>query len=121
MDEKKPLVSVDRVVGKVHVAKVLPRQVLDELQIIEIQQDLQSLIDGGAKRLVLDFANVDHLSSSALGMLINLKRAIEARQGSLKLSYIRSQILKVLKITRLDEVISIHKTTDEAVAEFLKS
>jgi len=118
MEENRPLLSVDQTDDGIHVVKLLPRQILAELQIAEISQGLKDLVDAGARRLVLDFSNVDHFSSSALGMLITTKKLVEGVQGGLRLWYIRSQIFKVFKITRLDEVFAIHKTAGEALEGF---
>lgn len=118
MAESKTLLVVDRKDNDIHVVKLLPRRILDEIQISEIGQGLGGLIESGARDLVLDFSNVDHFSSSALGMLITLKKQVDDVQGRMKLCYIRTQILQVFKITRLDELFSIYKTDTEALASF---
>ncbi len=115
MAESKSLLAVDRRDNGIHIVKLLPRKILDELQINEIGQGLSAIINSGANHLVLDFSNVDHLSSSALGMLITVKKQMDGVQGKLKLCHIRSQIVQVFKITRLDEMFAIFKTTDDAV------
>jgi anti-sigma B factor antagonist len=118
MDESKSLLSVERMKDDIVVVRLLPRQILDEIQITEISQSLKELVDSGSNKIILDFSTVDHFSSSALGMLITLKKQVESEKGSLKLCYIRAQILKVFKITRLDEIFSIYKTAPEALASF---
>ncbi len=118
MDEGKSLISVVTTDHEIRVIKLLPRQILDELQISEIGEKLKELIDFGATKIVIDFSGVDHFSSSALGMLITTKKHLTERNGEMKLCYIRSQILKVFKITRLDEIFPIYKTATEALASF---
>jgi len=118
MAESKTLLTVDRKENDVRVVKLLPRRILDELQISEIGQGLSALIESGANDIVLDFSNVDHLSSSALGMLITVKKQIDAAKGKLKMCYIRSQILQIFQITRLDVLFDIYKTDVEALASF---
>jgi anti-sigma B factor antagonist len=118
MDEVKPLISIVSTDNDIQVVKLLPRQILDELQISEIGGKLKDLIDSGANKIVLDFSGVDHFSSSALGMLITTQKHLSDNNGIIKLCYIRSQILKVFKITRLDEIFSIYKTATEALASF---
>jgi anti-sigma B factor antagonist len=117
MDPQKSLFSVQCMVG-VHVVKLLPKQILDQLQITEIGQGIKELIDQGTTKLLIDFSNVDHLSSASLGMLITTKKQIEANKGRLKLSSIKPQLFEVFKITRLDKVFSVYKTTDEALLSF---
>jgi anti-sigma B factor antagonist len=118
MTESKTLLTVDRKEKDIHVVKLLPRRILDELQISEIGQGLSALIESGVSKLVLDFSNVDHLSSSALGMLITVKKQVDSSKGHLKMCYIRSQILQIFQITRLDALFDIYKTDVEALASF---
>jgi anti-sigma B factor antagonist len=118
MNENKPMVAIEKNDDGIYIAKILPKKILEELQILEIGQQLSDTIKAGATKLVIDFSNVDHLSSAALGMLLNMKKQIETNQGALRLSYIRSAILQVFKITRLNELFFIHKTTEEAIDSF---
>ena len=95
------------------------RKILEELSIQEIGDELQRLVkDEPGIRLLLNFRNVDHLSSAALGMLINLNKRVKEQQGALRLSDINRQIFEVFKITRLNRVFDIHDTQDQALAGF---
>ncbi len=105
----------------VAVVEFVDRKILEELSIQEIGDELQRLVDNepGIK-LLLNFKNVDHLSSAALGMLINLnKKVIEQKpHGQLRLSDINRQIFEVFKITRLTRMFDIHDTHEQALASF---
>jgi anti-anti-sigma regulatory factor len=47
------------------------RKILEELSIQEIEEELTRLVEGQmGLKLVLNFKNVDHLSSAALSMLL---------------------------------------------------
>jgi anti-sigma B factor antagonist len=117
MDSRKSLYSVENMMG-VQVVKLMPRQILDQLQISEIGLGLKELIDQGTTKILLDFSNVDHLSSASLGMLITTKKQIEVVKGRFKLCSIKPQLFEVFKITRLDKVFSIYKNADEALLSF---
>lgn len=117
MNTPKSLFAVQQMMG-VHVVRLLPTQILDQLQIAEIGQGIKDLIEQGATKVLLDFSNVSHLSSASLGMLITVKKDIEAQKGKLKLCQIKPELFEVFKITRLDKVFSIHKTADEALLDF---
>jgi anti-sigma B factor antagonist len=103
----------------VHVVEFLDRKILDEICIREIEEELAALVDSqpGIK-LLLSFANVDHLSSAALGALITLNKQVARGEGRLKLSEISSQIYEVFKITRLNKIFDIHGTAEEALQSF---
>ena len=67
MAETIPPLSVSEEKG-IRVVEFTNSKILDEANIAEIGASLNGLIDENeGPRLVLDFANVDHLSSAALG------------------------------------------------------
>ncbi len=105
--------------GPVTVVEFSDRKILDELSISEIGEELNTLVgrETGIK-LLLNFQNVEHLSSAALGMLITLNKKISEKTGTLKLSDITPQIYEVFKITRLNEVFDIHDTAKHAMGAF---
>lgn len=103
----------------VNVVQFSDRKILEELSIREIEDELFALVAATPTiKLLLNFANVEHLSSAALGMLINLQKEVSKQKGSLKLSDIRPQIYEVFKITRLSKLFDIHPTMDDAMARF---
>lgn len=103
----------------ISVVEFADRKILEELSIQEIGDELNELVESepGIK-ILLNFRNVDHLSSAALGMLITLNNKIKKQSGTLKLSDINRQIFEVFKITRLNKVFDIHDTADQALAGF---
>ncbi len=104
---------------RVSVVEFADRKILEELSIQEISDELNELVEAEPGiRILLNFKNVDHLSSAALGMLIKLNGKIKDQSGLLKLSDINRQIFEVFKITRLNKVFDIHDTADQALAGF---
>lgn len=104
---------------RVSIVEFADRKILEELSIQEISEELNELVEAEPGcRILLNFKNVDHLSSAALGMLIKLNGKIKDQSGLLKLSDINRQIFEVFKITRLNKVFDIHDTADQALAGF---
>ncbi len=101
------------------VVEFTNNKILDEANIAEIGATLSSLIDEGDNpRVLLDFANVDHLSSAALGMLINANNRVKQRNGQLRLTNIKPQIFEVFVITKLNKLFKIHPTRADALSSF---
>jgi anti-sigma B factor antagonist len=93
--------------------------ILDALQIDEIGEELYDLVDKKDRRkLILDFANVKFLSSSALGVLITLHKKSTTAKGRVVLCSLRDDLKKVFEITRLDRMFTFCPTEEEALAVF---
>lgn len=103
----------------VAIVEFTENKILDEMNITEIGQALTGLVEAKERpKLLLDFAAVDHLSSAALGMLINVNTRLKQQNGQLRLANIKPQILEVFVITKLNRVFRIAATRDEALASF---
>ncbi|MCC6357549.1 MAG: STAS domain-containing protein [Phycisphaerales bacterium] len=118
MDQPSTHLRIKRANG-ISMVEFADRKILEELSIQEIGEELDRIVESEPGiRLLLNFRNVDHLSSAALGMLITLRKKVENQNGDLKLSDINKQIFEVFKITRLNKMFDIHDTADQAVAQF---
>jgi anti-sigma B factor antagonist len=119
MSEKTPPVSVshDR---DIRIVEFTHNKILDEANIADIGQTLISLIDEKVHpKILLDFSSVEHLSSAALGMLINANNRVKQKNGQLRLTNIKPQIYEVFVITKLNKLFRILPTRQEAVSSFL--
>lgn len=104
--------------GSVTVVELLDRKILDELSISTISDKILALVDQKTPAaVVVDFAKVDHMSSSALGMLITLHKRVREHSGQLRLCNIQPSIYEIFTITRLNEVFHICKTREEAIGQ----
>ncbi len=110
--------KVEQVAG-VTVVHFLDKRILDEPTIQAIAEQLFSLVDDSGKReLLLNFSNVEYLSSAALGKLINLHKKLTGLQGRLAMCHVIPQIYEVFTITKLDRIFKIFPDEDAAMASF---
>lgn len=101
------------------VVSLLESKIVSEEAIQELGQQLYQLVEsGGHRNLLLDFREVQYLSSAALGKLIQLKKKLGPVTGKLKLCSISPDLLEVFRITRLDTVFEIYKDQETALARF---
>lgn len=116
-DQNPPLAVVQE--KDIRVVEFTNNKILDEANIAEIGATLNALIDEESNpKLLLDFSNVDHLSSAALGMLINANNRIKQRNGQLRLAGIKPQIREVFTITKLDKLFRILPDRTQATQSF---
>lgn len=106
-------------VGDVTVVRFVDRKILDESNIQQLGNELFRLVEEEKKsKLLLNFSNVEFLSSGALGKLITLDKKVKAHDGVLKLSNIRPEIYEVFAITKLNKLFDIKDDEATALAAF---
>src|SRR5438270_10833993 len=80
-------------IGDVTVVNFVDRKILDEQNIQVIGDQLFSLVDSdGMRKLLLNFGNVEYLTTDALGKLIKLNKKLQGVGGRLVLLNIDPQI-----------------------------
>ena len=105
-------------IGDVTVVQFVDRKILDESNIQDLGRELFHLVEeDGRKKVVLNFSNVEFLSSAALGKLITLDKKSKKNDGLLKFSNIRPEIYEVFAITRLNKLFAIYDEEADAVAD----
>ena len=83
-----------------------------------LKDQLQSLIEQGKTRVVIDLAEVDYMNSTGLGILISTLTSLRKANGELKLANVTEKIQSLLTITKLVTVFDDYETVEEAVAAF---
>ncbi len=105
--------------SEVTVVGFLDRNILEETSIQQIGEEIGKLVEltPGIK-LLINFENVEHLSSAALGTLITINNKVRQRGGQLRLSNIDTQIYEVFVITKLNKLFQIHESVENAVKSY---
>jgi len=112
--------ATEYLVTRIDTANVIEFRVpslMDPLQLESIGQNLNRLVDEEDRRvLILDFSRVEFLSSQAIGIVIGLHRKLSALPNSkLMLCGVNAKLMQLLKITRLDRVLTLKASQKEAV------
>jgi len=82
--------------------------ILEEQQLRELERVLLPIVrQNEEKRLVLNFENVEFMSSSFLGLLVKIHKRVIERGGHLQLFNLDPKIYKVFEITQLVKVFDI--------------
>jgi anti-sigma B factor antagonist len=58
-------------------------------------------------RLVIDFSDVQNISSAILGKLINLRKKLNAAGGRLNIQHVHPDLVEVFRMTRLDQMLGL--------------
>ena len=105
--------------GNATVVSFTDERILEENDINELQESIMSVVESapGKISLILDFGNVQFLSSAVLGLLIRISKRIYERQGQLRLCNINPKIYEIFKITRLTKIFDIHTDVESAAED----
>ena len=115
MQEESPRLAISSE-GGITAIEFSDRKILDEVNIMQIGDRLNALAaEAETPKFLLDFSNVAHMSSSALGVLITLHKRIREKGGQLRLCNIEPAIYEVFAITRLNEIFTICGSRQEAM------
>jgi anti-sigma B factor antagonist len=107
----------ERAVGDVVVLDLKGRVTLgdgDEL----LKDKVNSLVNRGFKKIVLNLAEVPYVDSAGLGEIVRTYTTVSRQGGSLKLLNLTKRISDLLAITKLLTVFETFDTESEAIKSF---
>ncbi len=103
--------------AEISVVRFNDQKIIDPAAIEELGLELFELIEkDGRKKIVLNFQNVEFLSSAALGKLITFEKKAKKEGSAIILSNIAPEIFQVFSITNLDKLFKIKDTEADALA-----
>lgn len=104
-------------VEKYTVVEFRTASLMDPIVLENISAALYAIVDEqDRRRIVLDFEPVEFISSQAIGIVLTLKKKLGALPHSkLVLCGVGDRLMELIKITRLDKVLTIKPTQREAV------
>jgi len=77
---------------------------------------LEKILDERVSSLLLDMSEIDYVDSTGLGELVGYLQRFSDIGGKIALLRPQERILKLLKLTRLDEVFEIFQDEAEGIA-----
>jgi len=79
-------------------------------------KQLRDLIENGARKLLLNLAEVSKIDSSGVSIIIEAHAALKRLGGTLELLAPSGQVLEVLRVFRLQEIIPSFEDERQALA-----
>ena len=107
-------------VEKTTIIEFRTPSLMDPIELESIAQELYRLVDAEDRRkLILDFEKVEYLSSQAIGIVLNLQKKLGALKNSrMVLCGVNARLAELLRITRLDKILTVKPTQCDAVKVF---
>ena len=75
-------------------------------------------IETGSKSMIIDFKDLDYISSAGLRVILKATKALKREEGTLMLCDMQDYVKEVFEIAGFDSFLSIVGTMDEALNAF---
>ncbi|MGC8871151.1 MAG: STAS domain-containing protein [Brevinematia bacterium] len=94
---------------------VKPSGVMNVQYSMEVENKLDFFFNKNApKKVIVDFSEVQHISSSGLRVLVSFYKKVVENEGKMFLVNLNSNLKKIFKIVELDTVFQIFDSFEEA-------
>lgn len=80
----------------------------------KLREQIIGLLNSGKDRIVVNLTKVDFMDSTGLGVLVGGLKRVKERDGTLALAGAHGTVLRVLSVTGLNSVFSLHETVEQA-------
>ena len=110
----------ERTIGDVIVLDLKGKITLGEGDEL-LKDKVNSLVNQGQKKIVLNLAAVPYIDSAGLGEVVRTYTTVSRQGGSLKLLNLTKRITDLLSITKLLTVFETFDTENDAVRSFSAS
>ena len=87
----------------------------------EVEHAVRERIQQGARKLALDFSGVNYIDSAGIGVLAFLIGLMEEQGGKMVMATGPGQVTQLMKLTRLEKVVTIYPDLASAQAALEES
>ncbi len=91
---------------------------LDTQTSTEAQQELDRIVDDGARKLLIDFAELAYISSAGLRVLLATAKKLSAEQGEMRMCNMNDVVNEVFEVSGFSTIFKVFQTDSEAMAGF---
>ena len=107
---------IEEIEGGIKIFRIKGR--LDSNTSQGLEDKLFQAISDGLKKIILDFKNLDYISSAGLRLVIKANNALRCEDGRLKLCSMHKYIREIFKTTGIDDFVPILDTMEKALKAF---
>ena len=84
----------------------------------EAETHINSLLDAGAAKMLVNFQNLNYISSAGLRVLLSTAKKMMATGGSLKICSLNNTVQEVFDISGFSTILSLAANEADALAAF---
>lgn len=104
--------------GDVTILDLRGRATIDSGESELLEGHLQELIANGARKLLLNLADLTQVDSTGLSVIVGTCVSLRRKGGDLRVVCARGLVLEVFRVLRLQEAVSCFEDEAQALASF---
>jgi len=82
--------------------------------LLSVENSIRRLVDGGARKLIIDLSGLNAIDSSGIGMLVSTSGYIEQAGGRMRLAGAHGSIAKAFQMVHIERIATIEPDLDSA-------
>ncbi|NGX50898.1 MAG: Anti-sigma-B factor antagonist [Chlamydiae bacterium] len=83
-----------------------------------LERKLLKLSEEGSKNILLDFSQVNYLSSAGMRLLLSTTKKLKAMSGALHCCSVGEEVMEIIKMAGFERILHIFPTEREALQGF---
>ncbi|MFH0975227.1 MAG: STAS domain-containing protein [Spirochaetota bacterium] len=106
--------------SKTTIVKIELKGSLDNNNTPDFEFFINTLINGGVKKILIDINDLQYLDSTGIGSLITVTKKIRKDNGDVAITRYTAQVMTILKPINMEKFIQFFSTVDDGI-KYLKS
>ena len=86
--------------------------------VAQFMRELEKLVDGGVKKVIVDCRKLTYVSDRGLFKLLQEKKDLAERGGQIRLTYVTGRLVKILTMLGLNEKFDLYPDVNTARGSF---
>ncbi len=84
----------------------------------QAQEQIDKVIDGGSAKVLINFGDLNYISSAGLRVLLTTAKKLKASSGDLKICCLNETVQEVFDISGFSTILTVASSEDDALGSF---
>ncbi|MCH9612608.1 MAG: putative anti-sigma factor antagonist BtrV [Chlamydiia bacterium] len=91
---------------------------LDAETAVQAENRINQLLEGKSKKVILDLAKVDYLSSAGIRLILSLTKKLKTEEGKLVVCNLHEDVSQIIKMAGFEQILNIATDENAAIGQF---
>lgn len=88
---------------------------IDAVTATSLEREINHLFETGQRKILLDFVQVDYLSSAGMRLFLSATKKLKANQGFILFYNLNDDVMDIIKIAGFERILRIYPNEQEAL------